>query len=120
MYFIIRLLINMVAIMIIAYLLPRMIVVDSWLAALVAAFVLGVVNTLIRPVLVLLTLPLTLVTFGLFLLVINGLLLWLVSAIVRGFHVHGFWGAVVGSLLISIVSWILSGIIRPFGESAFF
>ena len=120
MYFIIRLLINMVAILIIAYLLPKVIGVDSWLAALVAAFLLGVVNTFIRPLLVLLTLPLTLVTFGVFLLVINGLLLWLVSVVVRGFHVHGFWGAVIGSILISIVSWVLSSFVNSFGESAFF
>jgi putative membrane protein len=114
MFFIIRLLINMVAILVIAYLLPRLIGVDSWLAALVAAFVLGVVNTFIRPLLVLLTLPLTLVTLGIFLLIINGLLLWLVSAVVRGFHVYGFWGAVIGSLLISIVSWILSSFVSSF------
>jgi len=120
MYFIIRLLINMVAILIIAYLLPKVLGVDSWLAALVAAFLLGVVNTFIRPLLVLLTLPLTLVTFGVFLLVINGLLLWLVSAVVRGFHVYGFWGAVIGSILISIVSWVLSSFVGSFGESAFF
>jgi putative membrane protein len=109
-----------VAILIIAYLLPKVIGVDSWMAALVAAFLLGVVNTFIRPLLVLLTLPLTLVTFGVFLLVINGLLLWLVSAVVRGFHVHGFWGAVIGSVLISIVSWVLSSFVNSFGESAFF
>ena len=112
MYFIIRLLINMVAILIIAYLLPKVIRVDSWMAALVAAFLLGVVNTFIRPLLVLLTLPLAVVTFGLFLLVINGLLLWLVSAIVPGFHVNGFWGALVGAILISIVSWILSSFVH--------
>jgi putative membrane protein len=108
MFFIVRLIINMVAILIISYLFPKMIWVDGFLAALVAAFLLGVVNTIIRPVLVLLTLPLTLVTLGLFLLVINGLMLWLVSVFVRGFHVSGFWGAVLGSILISIVSWILS------------
>ena len=108
MYFIIRLLINMVAILIIAYFLPKLIQVENWVAALVAAFVLGVVNTFIRPLLVVLTLPLTVVTFGIFLLVINGLLLWLVSAIVRGFYVNGFLGALIGAILISIVSWILS------------
>ena len=120
MYFIIRLLINMVAILIIAYLLPKVIGVDSWMAALVAAFVLGVVNTFIRPLLILLTLPLTLVTFGFFLLVINGLLLWLVSAVVRGFHVHGFWGAAIGSILISIVSWVLSSFASAFEVKIFF
>ena len=111
MFFIVRLFINMVAILIISYLFPKMIRVDGFLAALVAAFLLGVVNAIIRPVLVLLTLPLTVVTLGLFLLVINGLMLWLVSAFVRGFHVSGFWGAVLGSILISIVSWILSRVL---------
>jgi putative membrane protein len=108
MFFIVRLIINMVAMLIISYLFPKMIRVDGFSAALVAAFLLGVVNAIIRPVLVLLTLPLTLVTLGLFLLVINGLMLWLVSAFVGGFHVSGFWGAVLGSVLISVVSWILS------------
>ncbi|MGB7575068.1 MAG: phage holin family protein [Thermodesulfobacteriota bacterium] len=108
MFFVVRLIINMVAILIISYLFPRMIWVDGFLAALVAAFLLGVVNAIIRPILVFLTLPLTVVTLGLFLLVVNGLMLWLVSALVRGFHVSGFWGAVLGSILISVVSWVLS------------
>jgi putative membrane protein len=113
MYFIIRLLSNMAAILIIAYLLPKVVRVDSWMAALVAAFLLGLVNTFLRPLLILLTLPLTIVTLGLFLLVINGLLLWLVSALVRGFYVNGFWGAVIGAILISMVSWILSRFVHP-------
>ncbi len=113
MYFIIRLLSNMAAILIIAYLLPKVVRVDNWMAALVAAFLLGVVNTFLRPILVLLTLPITVVTFGLFLLVINGLLFWLVSAVVQGFHVNGFLGALIGTILISIVSWILSGFVNP-------
>jgi len=108
MFFIFRLIINMVAILIISYLFPKMIWVEGFLAALVAAFLLGIVNTIIKPILVLLTLPLTVLTLGLFLLVINGLMLWLVSALVRGFHVSGFWGAVFGSILISLVSWLLS------------
>jgi putative membrane protein len=108
MFFIVRLIINIVAILIISYLFPGLIWVDSFWAALVTAFLLGIVNAIIRPILVLLTLPLTLVTLGLFLLVINGLMLWLVSVLVRGFHVSGFWGAVLGSILISIVSWLLS------------
>lgn len=108
MFFIFRLLINMIAILIIAYLFPSLIWVDSFWAALVSAFILGVVNAVIKPVLIFFTLPLTILTLGIFLLVINGLMLWLVSALVRGFHVEGFWGAVLGSILISIVSWILS------------
>jgi putative membrane protein len=106
--FIFRLIINMLAILIISYLFPKMIRVDDFLAALVAAFLLGIVNAILRPVLVFLTFPITLVTLGLFLLVINGLMLWLVSALVRGFHVSGFWGAVFGSILISLVSWVFS------------
>ena len=108
MFFVFRLLIHMVAILIISYLLPGMIRVDSVLAALAAAFLLGIVNIVVRPIFIFLTLPLTLLTLGLFLLVINGLMLWLVAALVKGFHVNGFWGAVFGSILISLVSWILS------------
>ena len=108
MSFIVHLIINMVAILMIAYLLPKVIRVDGFLPALLAAFLLGIVNAILRPILVFLTLPLTLLTLGLFLLVINGLMLWLVSALVRGFYVNGFWGAIFGSILISIVSWIFS------------
>ncbi len=108
MFFIFRLLIHMVAILIISYLLPGLIRVDGIWAALVAAFLLGIVNTVLRPILIFFTLPITVLTLGLFLLVINGLMLWLVSTVVKGFYVEGFWGAVLGSLLISFVSWILS------------
>jgi putative membrane protein len=108
MFFAIRLIINMIAILIVSYLFPKMIRVDGFLAALVAAFLLGIVNTILRPILVFLTFPITLVTLGLFLLVINGLMLWLVSALVKGFYVSGLWGAVLGSIFISLVSWVLS------------
>ncbi len=108
MFFIVRLIVNMVAILIISHLFPKLIWVDGFGSALVAAFLLGIVNTIIRPILILLTLPLTLLTLGIFLLIINGLMLWLVSALVGGFYVNGFWGAVFGSILISLVSWILS------------
>ncbi len=108
MRFIFRLLINVVAILIIAHIAPGLIRVDGFLAALIAAILLGIVNTIIRPILVILTFPLTLLTFGLFLFVINALMLWLVSALLSGFHVNGFWGALFGSILISIVSWLLS------------
>ncbi len=108
MFFIFRLIINMVAILIISYLFPKMIRVDGFLTALAAAFLLAIVNTVLRPVLVFLTFPITLMTLGLFLLVINGFMLWFVSALVRGFYVSGFWGAVFGSICISLVSWVLS------------
>jgi putative membrane protein len=108
MRFLFRLLINVVAILIIAHIAPSLISVDGFLSALIAAILLGIVNTIIRPILVILTFPITLLSLGLFLLVINGLMLWLVSALVSGFHVNGFWGALFGSILISIVSWVLS------------
>ncbi|HEU4949308.1 MAG TPA: phage holin family protein [Candidatus Deferrimicrobiaceae bacterium] len=106
--FFIRMGANTVAILLIGYLLPRVISADGVMAALVAAFVLGLVNAVVRPLFVLLTLPITVVTLGVFLLVINGLLLLLVAAIVPGFHVNGFLGAVAGSILISVVSWVLT------------
>jgi putative membrane protein len=109
--FIIRMGANAVAILLITYLLPQVMSATGVLAALSAAFVLGLVNAIVRPIFVLLTLPLTVVTLGIFLLVINGLLLWLVSGIVPGFQVGGFPGAVAGSVLISVISWILTRLV---------
>lgn len=82
--------------------------VTNMVSALVAALVLGLVNTLIRPVLVLLTLPVTLLSMGLFILVINALLFWAVSSLVDGFQVSGFWSAFGAAILYSIISWALS------------
>ncbi|MCL5966169.1 MAG: phage holin family protein [Deltaproteobacteria bacterium] len=109
--FIIRMGANAAAILLIAYLLPGVMRAESVMAAVAAAFVLGLVNAVVRPVFILLTLPITVVTLGIFLFVINGLLLWLVSGIVPGFHVSGFAGAVAGSVLVSAVSWILTRLI---------
>ena len=106
--FLIRMVANAVALLLIGYLLPQVVSVDGVMSAVAAAFVLGLVNAVVRPLFVLLTLHVTVVTLGLFLLVINGLLLWLVTAFVPGFHVNGFLGAVVGSILLSVVSWILT------------
>jgi putative membrane protein len=103
-------LLNAVALLAVAYLLPS-IQVASFGAALVAALVLGLVNTLVRPVLVILTLPVTLLTLGLFLLVINGLLFWAVGNLLDGFSVGGFWPGVFGALLYSIVSWLLASLL---------
>lgn len=77
-------------------------------AALVAALVLGLVNTLLRPVLVLLTLPVTVLSLGLFILVLNALLFWLVAELVEGVHVAGFWSAMGAAILYSVISWALS------------
>lgn len=99
--------INALALLALPYLMQS-VQVDNFGVALIAALVLGLVNTLIRPVLVLLTLPVTLLTLGLFILIINGLLFWLVAQLITGFHVGGFWSAVAAALLYSLISWALS------------
>ncbi|MFY9779011.1 MAG: phage holin family protein [Candidatus Baltobacteraceae bacterium] len=81
---------------------------DSVTALLVAAIVFGVVNAIVRPLLLLFSLPFIIVTLGLFVFIVNGLTLWLVGALVPGFHVDGLWAGVVGSILLGIVSWIIS------------
>lgn len=80
---------------------------DDWTSLFIAALVLGILNTFIKPILNILSLPFILVTLGLFLLVINALLLMFAAKIVDGFHVDGFWSAVGGSVVISIVSFLL-------------
>ena len=95
---------NALALLTVANFVPG-IHVDSFADALVAALFLGFVNTLIRPVLVLLTLPVTLLTLGLFIFAINGLLFWFIGSILRGFVVDGFWYGVAGSVLYSFFSW---------------
>lgn len=109
--FIVRMLANAIAILLVTYLLPRVMTADGVMAALAAAFLLGLVNAFVRPVFVLLTIPLSIVTLGLFLLVINGVLLWGVSGVVPGFHVNGFLGAVAGAVLVSLVSWVLTRLV---------
>jgi putative membrane protein len=105
-------LINAVALLALPYLMSS-IQVDSFVTALIAALVLGLINTFIRPLLVLLTLPATVLTLGLFIFVINGLLFWFVGSSVEGFHVPGFWSAVGGAILYSIISWALSALLLP-------
>ena len=81
---------------------------DGWL--IVAAIALGIVNALVRPVAVVLTLPITLLTLGLFLLVINGAMLALVAWLLPGFRLAGFGDAVLGALIVSVVSWVGSAV----------
>lgn len=103
-------LINALALLALPYLMHS-VAVDSVGVALLAALVLGLVNTLIRPLLVLLTLPVSLITLGLFILVINGLLFWMVAQLVGGFQVAGFWSACGAALLYSLISWALSALL---------
>jgi putative membrane protein len=109
-------LINSAALLALPYLMDS-IKVNSFSTALVAALVLGLVNTLIRPLLVLLTLPVTVLTLGLFILIINGFMFWAVAQMVGGFQVAGFWSAVGGALLYSIISWALSALLLNKNES---
>ncbi len=102
---------NAVALLAVAYLLPG-IVVASFGSALWAALILGLVNMLVKPVLILLTLPITIVTLGLFLFVINALLFWFVGSVLTGFKVNGFWWAVIGALVYSLISGFLTNLIN--------
>lgn len=113
--FLVRVLINAAAIYLVAHIVPG-IEVSGAMAALGAGLVLGVINAVVRPLLIVLTLPFTLVTLGLFLLVLNGLCLWLTSLVVTGFQVQGFWSAVLGALLVSIVSWLLTTFVSDQGR----
>ncbi len=111
----VRWLLVTISIIITSYLVQG-IVVDGFWSAFFAAAVLGILNALFRPILLIITLPINIFTLGLFTLVINALLLKMVSGVVPGFHVYGFWSAVFGSLLISLVSWLLSSFIDERGK----
>ncbi len=110
MAFLIKWLVNALAIGITAYLLPG-VRVSGFFAALVTALVLGLVNIFIRPLLLLLTLPLNILTLGLLTLVINALLILLVAAIVPGFSVRGFWWALLFGLVLAVVNFFLNAIV---------
>ena len=104
-----------VAIMAAAYLLPG-IEVRGIFSAFFAAAILGILNALLRPLLLLLTLPLNILTLGLFTFVINALMLMMASGAISGFHIAGFWSAVFGSLIIGVVSWLLTSMINDQGK----
>lgn len=112
---IIRWLILTAAIMVTAYLLEG-IHVEGFFSALAAAAILGILNAIFRPVLILLTLPINILTLGLFTFVINGLLLMMASCALSGFNVTGFWWAFFGSIIISIVSWLLGSFVNEKGR----
>ena len=102
---------NAVALLAVSWLLPESIHLASFASALLAALVLGLINAVLRPLLLLLTLPVTLLTLGLFIFVINGLMFWLAGSMLEGFVVGGFWSAVFGAILYSIFSSILSSLL---------
>lgn len=100
-----------VTLLIVSWILPGF-HVQSFGAAVIAALVLGIVNAIVRPILIVLTFPITIVTLGIFLLVINAFMYLLVSAVVPGFHVEGLITAIIGSVITTVVSSILHGVFR--------
>ena len=108
---IIRWLLNALALIAVASLIPG-IEISGLYIALIVALVLGLVNAVLRPLLILLTLPITILTLGLFTLIINGLLFWFVSSFIKGFEVSGFWAAFFGALVMSIFSALINHFVR--------
>lgn len=113
--FLIRLSLNALALLLVSTVIPG-IEVRGVLPALSAAFFLGLINAVVRPIILILTLPLTILTLGLFIPVINACLLKLVSLMIQGFEVHGFWSAVFGAILLSLVSGLLNLFINDHGR----
>ncbi len=99
------------ALLLVAHLYPG-VVVKSFTSALIAALVLGLLNTLLRPILVLLTLPVTVLSLGLFLFVINALMFWAAASVLDGLAVTGFWAALVGSLIYSLCGMVIDVVIE--------
>jgi putative membrane protein len=110
-----RWLVLTLAIMVAAYLI-RGIAVKGFPSALLAAAMLGILNAFFRPILIILTLPINILTLGLFTFVINAILLMMASGVIGGFEVQGFWPALLGSLIISIISWLLSSFVNEKGR----
>jgi len=109
---IIRLLITALALLGVAYLIPG-IYVDSFYVALIVAVLLGLVNLVLRPILILFTLPINILTLGLFTFVINGLLFWFIASFVDGFMVDGFITAIIGALAVSVFSFMGNKLFIP-------
>lgn len=108
--FLLTWLVAAVSLIITAYLVPGF-VVKSFVAALIAAVILGLVNAIVKPILLVLTLPITIVTLGLFLFVVNALTIWFASSISPGFDVNGFLPALIGSIVLTIVSSVLNHLV---------
>lgn len=106
-----RWLVSALGLILITRLIPG-IGVESFYTALIAALILGLINAIIRPVVKLLALPINLLTLGLFSLVINALMFWLASTVVKGFEVTGFWPAFWGALIMSVVGWFSNLVLK--------
>jgi putative membrane protein len=111
MNYILKILLSAFAVLVIAYILPG-VQVDSYMTAIVVAFVVGLLFTILKPILVILTLPVTILTLGLFLFVINAVLILLANSWIDGFSVSGFWTALLFSILLSVFESVLYKIIE--------
>ena len=109
MHLIVRWILNAAALLLVSYLVPGVMVASTY-AAFVAAALLGLANAIIRPILILLTLPINILTLGLFTLVINGLMVWLVSSVVKGFDVASFSAAFWAALLLWLIGWLTNAL----------
>lgn len=114
--FVVRVLANGAAIYLAAVVVPGIELSGGVLVALGAGLVLGLINAVVRPILLVLTLPVTLLTLGLFIFVLNAFCLWLTSVLIKGFEVHGVWAAVFGALIVSVVSWLLTAFVSDRGR----
>jgi putative membrane protein len=110
MRFLMRVLLNALAVSVAAYFVPGVILTGPG-PAILAGVILGFVNAIVRPVLLLLTLPFTLLTLGLFIFVVNAICFALTAALVPGFDLSGFWSAFFGALIVTIVSWVVNGLL---------
>jgi putative membrane protein len=110
MQLILRWLISALALLALPYVMSG-IEVKGFYIALIVAVVLGLINAVVRPILILLTLPVTVLTLGLFILVINALLFWFVASFVDGFQVSGFWAAFFGAILYSLITWAANALL---------
>jgi putative membrane protein len=110
MHTVLRFLGTVAAVLLTVYIVPG-IQVGGWVSVLLVAVVWSVITMIIKPVLAILTLPITILTFGLFSLILNALLFWAMAAIVPGFSVAGFWAALLGALVLSILSWLIHAIL---------
>ena len=117
--FLIRVLVNGAAILLAASVVPG-VAVRSVTSALIAGFVLALINAIVRPILVFLTLPITLLTLGLFIFVLNAFCFWLASVFVPGLAVEGFWAAFLGALIVSVVSWLSTAFLSDTGRVAYY
>ena len=104
-------LLNAVALLLVPYIVPG-VHIETFFSALIAVVILGLVNAVIRPLFILLTLPVTLLTLGLFLFVINALMFWFAGDILRGFRVDGFLAALFGSIVYSLASWVFATLLQ--------